>query len=98
MAAALYNRGNAYQNQKQYDRAIEDYSQAIHLAPGYWEALNNRGIAYASAKQYDRAIEDYNQAILLEPNDPGALTIVVAHTRRRSSTIAQLSTTIRPFD
>ena len=51
-----------------YDRAIEDYSQAIELNPNYVEAYGNRGVVYRSQGAYDRAIEDYSQAIELNPN------------------------------
>jgi tetratricopeptide (TPR) repeat protein len=70
----LNNRGIAYASEKQYDRAIEDYSQAIRLAPGYWEAFNNSGIAYESEKEYDRAIEEYTQVIRLEPSNAHAFS------------------------
>jgi tetratricopeptide (TPR) repeat protein len=52
----------------QFDRAIEDFNQAIRLNPNHTEALSNRGAAYNGKGQYDRAIEDFNQAIRLNPN------------------------------
>src|SRR5580693_1748094 len=47
LAVAFYNRGTAYANKGQADRAIEDYDQAIRLNPNFAEAFNNRGAAYA---------------------------------------------------
>jgi lipoprotein NlpI len=68
LATAFNNRGNAYDDKKQYDRAIQDYDQAIKLNPNYALAFLNRGNAYQNKDQYDRAIQDYDQAIKLNPN------------------------------
>jgi tetratricopeptide (TPR) repeat protein len=68
IAKAFGNRGNAYFGKGQYDRAIEDYDQAIRLNPNYAFAFHGRGLAYAFKGQYDRAIEDYDQAIRIIPN------------------------------
>ncbi|MBI5888484.1 MAG: tetratricopeptide repeat protein [Deltaproteobacteria bacterium] len=68
-ADAYYNRGNAYKNKGQYDRAIEDYSKAISLKIDYAEAYSARGNTYFEKGQHDRAIEDYNKVISLKPDD-----------------------------
>ena len=67
-AGAFNNRGVAYVHKEQYDRAIQDYDQAIRLNPNFASAFNNRGFAYSRNSQYDRAIQDYDQAIKLNPN------------------------------
>ena len=72
LAVAFYNRGNAYNKNGRYDRAIADYDQAIRLDPNQAHAFRNRGAVYAAKGQYDRAIQDYDQAILLDPHDAGA--------------------------
>ena len=69
---SYYNKGNAYANLEQYEKAIADYSKAIEIDPKYTLAYINRGLAYANLKQYDKAIADYSQAIKLDPKDPGA--------------------------
>jgi len=71
-AEAYNNRGNAYAELNEYERAIEDFSKAIELNPALAEAYNNRGLAYAELNKYERAIEDYNKAIELNPNDAEA--------------------------
>ena len=68
LAGALNNRGSGYQRKQQYDRAIQDYDQAIRLNPNVAIAYYNRGLAYASKDQYDHAIEDFDQAIRLDPS------------------------------
>jgi tetratricopeptide (TPR) repeat protein len=45
-AGAYYNRGNAYRDQRQYDRAIADFDQSIALNPSFVPALVNRGNVY----------------------------------------------------
>jgi tetratricopeptide (TPR) repeat protein len=69
---AYNNRGNAYSDKGDYDRAIADYTQAIRLAPNVASRYYNRGLAYYSKKDYDRAIVDFNQAIRLDPNNANA--------------------------
>ena len=66
-AIALRGRGNAYVNKGQPERAIEDYDQALQLAPRAAGVFVNRGIAYATLRQYDRAIQDYDEALRLNP-------------------------------
>ena len=71
-AASYSNRGIAHDNLGQYQRAIEDYREAIRLKPDYAEAYNNRGAAYHNLGQKQRAIEDYNEAIRLKPDHADA--------------------------
>ena len=67
LAKVFNNRGIAYRNKGEYDRAFQDFNQAIKLNPQFAFAFNSRGIAYQSKGQYDCAIEDYDQAIKLNP-------------------------------
>ncbi len=69
LAAAFTNRGIAYANKDQTDRAIQDHDQAIKLDPNDARALNIRGNAYLSNGQADRAIQDHDQAIRLNLNN-----------------------------
>ena len=66
--AILYiNRGSILHSKGNYDRALEDYSQAIELDPKYALAFVNRGIVYGNMGDFDRAIENYDRAIELDP-------------------------------
>ena len=67
LALAHYNRGIAYHDLRQYQRAIQDYDEAIRLNPQDAEAYNNRGFAYFSLGQHQRAIQDLDEAIRLNP-------------------------------
>ena len=68
LAVAFMNRGLAYRKKSQWDRAIADYSEAIHLKPDNAQVFNNRGNAYFHKGQLDRAIDDYDDAIRLQPD------------------------------
>jgi tetratricopeptide (TPR) repeat protein len=68
VSTALNNRGNAYYDKKDYDRAIADYSEALRLDPQFALAFYNRSLAYRDKGDKDRAIDDYVQAILLDPS------------------------------
>ena len=68
VAQAHYNRGVAYAQGDDYDRAIEDYTKAMELNPNLAEAHHNRGVTYGKKEEYDLAIGDFNRAIELNPN------------------------------
>lgn len=70
LATAFNNRGVAHKFKGEYDRALEDYEQAILLNPSFANAYNNRGVIYRLKDEYDRAIRDYDQAIWLDRNVP----------------------------
>jgi Tetratricopeptide repeat len=64
-----YNRSaNVYEDNKEYDKAIADYSEAIRLEPTHGAAFIGRGIAYTGNKKYDKAISDFSEAIRLDPS------------------------------
>jgi len=59
---------NAEEN---FDKAIEDFSEAIKLEPGNPLNYIKRGISYRNKKEFDLAIADFNAAINIEPNKYG---------------------------
>jgi tetratricopeptide (TPR) repeat protein len=62
------NRGSAYDDKGDYDRAIQDFNEAIDLDPNHETAYYGRGNAYKRKGDYDHAIQDFNEAIHLNPN------------------------------
>jgi tetratricopeptide (TPR) repeat protein len=73
LAIAFYNRGIRYARTRQYDRAIQDYTQSIRLDPGRADTFANRAFAHAGTGKYDRAIQDYDAAITLDPTQRGTI-------------------------
>ena len=68
VAAAHFYRGNLYDQEKQYERAFEHYSEAIRLNPEYVLAYNNRGIILGTMGRNREAIEDFNIVVRLKPD------------------------------
>jgi tetratricopeptide (TPR) repeat protein len=64
------NRGDVYLEQGKCDRAINDYSMAINLRPGFAVAYNNLGNVYGSMGKFDNAVDEYSSAIKFEPDYP----------------------------
>src|SRR5690348_4640833 len=60
LAIIFYNRGDAYQRLSEFERAIEDFDQAIRLNSAFAGAFHSRALAYAGKRQYARAIEDFD--------------------------------------
>jgi tetratricopeptide (TPR) repeat protein len=69
LATAFDNRGVAYRLKGEYNRALQDYEQALQLNPSNANAYNNRGIIYRIKGEYGRAIADYDEAIWLRKGD-----------------------------
>jgi tetratricopeptide (TPR) repeat protein len=52
-------------NEKKYDEAIDEFTQAIEICPEYIELYFNRGTTYCWMKEYEKAIEDFCTSISL---------------------------------
>ena len=63
------NRGLAYSDKGDNDRAIKDHDVVICVDPRFAEAYFNRGLAYSSKRDHNRAIKDYSEAIRLDPKN-----------------------------
>jgi tetratricopeptide (TPR) repeat protein len=57
-----------YYRSEDYDRAIAEYDNALHINPNFVEAYTGRGNAYYRSGNYDQAIEDYNEALRINPD------------------------------
>lgn len=62
------NLGMAYDDDKQFGKAIELYQRAIALDPANAVAYNNLGNAYKDSKQFDLAEQYFKTAIAKDPN------------------------------
>lgn len=64
------NDGNIAYTRRDFQTAIEYFSQAINIYPKVPQLFFNRGLCYSYIRDYDSAIKDYNKA--LELNLPKA--------------------------
>jgi tetratricopeptide (TPR) repeat protein len=62
-----FQRATEYLNKKDYQKAIEAYTEALKLNPRHAKAYFNRALAQFNLKNYDKAIEDATQAININP-------------------------------
>ena len=69
LATVLFNRGNAYFDQRDFARAIADYSEVVRLNPRFANAYANRALAYEELGDQARAAAD--RALAARPPAPG---------------------------
>ncbi|KAK2756934.1 Hsp90 cochaperone [Arachnomyces sp. PD_36] len=68
MADALKAEGNKAFAAKDFNLAVEKFSQAIEIEPGNHVLYSNRSGAYASLKNFDKALEDASKTTDLKPD------------------------------
>ncbi len=66
-------RGDFYMNSKQFDKAFDDFTQAIALNPNEYDAHNLRGNIHRQKKRYTEAIADYRRALEIQPRTASAM-------------------------
>jgi len=62
---AYKNRGRCYEELKQDDAALKDYTEGIKLGPGDNLNYHARAMFFLATKQYLRAVQDFDQVIAL---------------------------------
>ena len=67
-AAAHFNRGRAYLDKKEFDRAIFDYTSALRLDRRLPAVHGWRAQAYRAKGEPDKALADLDEALKLDPN------------------------------
>lgn len=86
-----YNLGNSFLENKEFDKAMSEYRQAVKLAPGdsarekdlRFKALFNAGVAAAEGKKVDEALGLYQQALDTRPESIEAKTNIELLTRQQ---------------
>jgi tetratricopeptide (TPR) repeat protein len=61
------NRGVAFDNKQDHDRAIDDYDHAIKINSRNTTAYHNRGLAFHQKGDEKRALDDYNRTLAIDP-------------------------------
>jgi tetratricopeptide (TPR) repeat protein len=67
MARVFSGRGLAYQHLEEFDKARDDFSNAIELDDRNPEHYLHRGRLFVSQKQYAKARSDFDEAVRLAP-------------------------------
>ncbi len=62
-----FNRAIFYQQSRNWDKALKNYSKAAKLNANNPDIYNNIGVIYKELRQYDQAIEEFLKAIDLNP-------------------------------
>lgn len=73
LAQIYYGLGIAYSAKGDHYQAVEDYGEAINLAPNFAWTYNNRCWSYALLRRGEEALADCNEALRLAPNEPAIL-------------------------
>ena len=72
MKAEEYSKcGDNYLSERNFDKAIEVFTETIKLEPDNPFAYYKRGLSYTNKKEFDLAMSDFNAAINIEPNKFG---------------------------
>ncbi|EHK41429.1 hypothetical protein TRIATDRAFT_173440, partial [Trichoderma atroviride IMI 206040] len=72
-AESYKTAGNRLFKEKNYAKAIEQYSKAVDLFPNSATYLGNRAAAYMSNGQFEAALDDCSRATDLDPNNAKVL-------------------------
>lgn len=67
---AYPQRGFAYRQKEQFDKAISDFNKALSFNSNDEIVYFERGLAYATKKDFQSAINDFSKAISLKPDYP----------------------------
>jgi tetratricopeptide (TPR) repeat protein len=57
----------AWDDKKEFAKAVVDYTEAIRLNPNVRAPFNNRAIALRELKEYAKALADYTEAVRIDP-------------------------------
>lgn len=63
---AYLNRAAAYVARREFDKALQDYNDAIRLDANFAASYNNRGVVYSATEDYERAVADFNHALNID--------------------------------
>lgn len=67
-----YRKGLSYYNEKEYDSAIEEFTNVVEMDEKYVMAYMMRGSCNAALKKHDDAIKDFSKVIDLDSQNRNA--------------------------
>jgi protein O-mannosyl-transferase len=68
---AYNNLGIALENNKEFNKALLNFSKALLIRPNSLEINNNIGTVYARLGKFDEAASHFNRVLRLDPNSAG---------------------------
>lgn len=80
-ASYYYQRGIAFYNLGQYDKAVDVYTKGLKKFPTNAMSLSFRGNAYYMLKNYENALTDYSQSVQNKENLISDIEINQKHTQ-----------------
>ena len=84
LAKNYYEQGQIFYERMEYDRSIDNYTQALEIEPNNRENYKiyfDRGQAYFKNRQYEKAIYDYTRALELTPTSENESKFIVLEAR-----------------
>lgn len=67
VAITLTNRGVAYADKQELDKAMADFEQALRIDPYYALAYGARATLLARKGEFEKALQDFNEIIAMKP-------------------------------
>jgi tetratricopeptide (TPR) repeat protein len=92
------NRAKAYFSQGDKQHALDDYNEAVKVAPTKAQPYFNRGVFYAVQTDEGAALRDFNTALSIDPKLVSALSqraIVYVNQKNFSGALADFSEALR---
>lgn len=74
IAYIYVERGKLFWEREQREKAFEDFSKAIKIAPEDIQLYLNRGEFYIREEKFGEATEDYSKVLEIDPNNGAALS------------------------
>ena len=71
---AYFNRGRAFARNKDYERAVADFTSALRIQPTHVQSLILRAVTYRVLKDPEHAKADLAEALRLDPRNSVALS------------------------
>jgi tetratricopeptide (TPR) repeat protein len=71
-ADGYYKKAYSFTNENHFELAINEYSKAIDLVPGFFEAIDNKAFCKMSLGLWNEAIKDFSQSLSVKTNNLAA--------------------------